>query len=201
MMIFLAKKRGLSLVEAAIVLAVAGVIVGGVFVLADRARDNANVFRMEQLVMETVENIRQGMMAQSNFGTPSFTDLVRRGMIPDEMIVDPACKPAGAGNCTSAHYWWTGSGNGVEIQALDVPASCRTSTQGAARGVQLRLRNMPAKICRQLPTRFAAAADDIKYFCARVGGTDWLPSQDMRDLHEACGNNPIDVSLVFGLRP
>ncbi|NBX73743.1 MAG: hypothetical protein EBQ89_05525, partial [Alphaproteobacteria bacterium] len=75
------------------------------------------------------------------------------------------------------------------------------TTQGQTRGVMIKYKTLPAQVCRQFPTRFAAAADDIKFFCARVGTADWLPSEELTELNQACGDDPQDVGLVFGFRP
>ncbi len=144
MMIFQRKpreKRGFTLVEASIVLAIASLVLGGIWVAASSVSSNQKVNKAYTQIVQIVQNIRDLYAAQPSLdATLNFADqitqLIERGAIPKDMV-------SGASDADSP---W---GKNVRVLA---------TTDGNAFTVFYR--GVPQDACINLVTRIAAPGHD-----------------------------------------
>ena len=97
-------QRGFNLIEIAIVLAVIGVIVGGIYVAASSVYETNKKQKVMTQLLTSVQNIRSAFTGQAAF-TAAFSeaDAIRGNMLPVDMVNGTAAfSPYGAVTITGA---------------------------------------------------------------------------------------------------
>lgn len=114
-------ERGFSLIEAAIVLAVMGLVIGGIWVAAAAVQSNWREQTAQSQLLTLVSNVRNLYQGQRTFGTPSMTALITAGVIPAEAISsnDAAVNPWGGALTVIA----ASSAQQFTVQSAGIPDS------------------------------------------------------------------------------
>ena len=79
-------KRGFNLIEAAIVLGVIGLIIGGIWVAAAAVQNNLRISNSSRNLIQIVQNIRNLYYGQSPATATITTTLISAGSIPADMV-------------------------------------------------------------------------------------------------------------------
>lgn len=80
-------RKGFSLIEAAIVLGIVGLVIGGIWVAASAVQTNLRESTASQGVLQIVNNVRNLYYGQSLTATATITsDLVSAGAIPGDLL-------------------------------------------------------------------------------------------------------------------
>lgn len=87
------KRRGFTLMELAIVLLVASLILGAIWAAAQSAWEGYRVYRTTQQIARVVQNIRETYMAAANL-TASMAVMDQSNIFPFEMRRNPNAVPA-----------------------------------------------------------------------------------------------------------
>lgn len=97
------EQDGFSLLELAIVLAVAGLIVTAIWIYAGRAYESAKAYNAARQIMELAQNIREHYQSRVTFTDTALDPLqqavARADLVPTDMKATPNTPPA---NCTAA---------------------------------------------------------------------------------------------------
>jgi prepilin-type N-terminal cleavage/methylation domain-containing protein len=80
------RTRGFNLIEIAIVLAVVGIIVGGIYVAASSVYENNRKQEVQKQLLTIVQNMRAVYAGQVAIGTFTTADAVAARIIPQDMI-------------------------------------------------------------------------------------------------------------------
>ncbi len=137
----IARKAGFNLIEAAIVLGIVGLIVGGIWAAAGSAYENMRQQNAAKQLLALVQGIR-GFYAQnpSDTITEDVSELYNLGVLPADMVVD-------TGSAKILRHQW---GGGVDVNDT-------TSTYGIA-SFRVTFNSMKADACRNFLTRSANVA-------------------------------------------
>lgn len=149
--------RGVSLVETAIVLGVMGIILAAIWVTVSAVKENIRQDEAARQVTTLVNNVRTFYM-----GLPSISgdysgltdDLIKRGVIPADMVRRPAVAPYKAD-----HPWhFRPSGGGVGV-CDDQSGHCSGSETGNGQSFRLRLLSLNPGSCIAMATKFSPRSD------------------------------------------
>ena len=84
------RKKGFSLIEAAIVLGIVGLVIGGIWVAASAVQTNLRESTASQGILQVVQNVRNLYYGQTvsatTTGTGLQTTLVSAGVFPGDML-------------------------------------------------------------------------------------------------------------------
>lgn len=112
-----AKRRGFNLVEAAIVLGVVGLVIGGIWVAAAQLTARRNISNTMEAVLQTVQNVRKLYNGLPIANANITLSMIRAGAIPTNFV----------NTSTTTKNPWNGglyvglstSGNGIISITLD----------------------------------------------------------------------------------
>jgi prepilin-type N-terminal cleavage/methylation domain-containing protein len=189
-------RRGFTLIEAAIVLAVIGTILGGVWIYAQRANEAA---RLEQAVGQlaiVLKNIRSYYLSYANIANSDVTStLADADVFPAEMI------RAGSSPTLVDHPWGPTRPNGTALAAGGVGISGSNSYFFI-----LTYRGLSTADCIKFATRATAGGTATGLTAISVNGTasTALPAT-VGYATPLCSTNGTttgtDVALTYRLRP
>ena len=179
------RRAGFNLIEAAIVLGIVGLIVGGIWAAAGAAYENMRQQNASKQLLALVQGIR-GFYAQSPTDVVE-TDLGKLndlGVLPADMVVD-------SGGTKSMRHQWGGS---VTIEDT-------TATYNIA-SFQVSFHDMKKDACRNFLTRSANVARGSGLLVVNSGGAEVLNfianSSDV-NTNVTC-NDGATPAFVFSLR-
>ncbi|MGE0109896.1 MAG: type 4 pilus major pilin [Bdellovibrionales bacterium] len=177
-----AHRRGFTLTEAAIVLGIVGLILGGIWVAAGAVYNNQRVSTTTTQIMQIVNGIRS-LYATSTTFTGDETDLANAGVIPRDMLVLDASNAV-----TDVVNVW----NGQVTIAAAAPATSFTIT----------IEDVPRAACSSLLVKFTGPGRDSGLEEAgttplTVGGAGLTVPQATAECSDATDN---DMVFQFALR-
>lgn len=144
------KKRGFSLIEAAIVLAIVGVVVGGIWAAASSVNEKRRLNAMSTGLMEMVEKLRKLYHGQS-FNLPLWGD-----EDIGEMVFTAGIPPPGWGEQS-----WYGAYN----QTLPYPGvsvGVRLMNEDIGETFSLRIGGMSESVCNRFLPYFVAQVEPAR---------------------------------------
>ena len=184
------KQAGFNLIEAAIVLGIVGLIVGGIWAAAASAYENMRQQAASKNLLSLAQNIR-GFYAQNPADSidTDTENLFKLGLLPADMVV------GATGSHTLRHQW----GGAVSLEDA--------SGSGLA-SFRIKFEKMNSEACRNFIMRNAnAARGSGLLIVATDSGTvmdlaaDSSSSTDIGVVNQKCGStSQKDVVFTFGLR-
>lgn len=184
-------QAGFNLIEAAIVLGIVGLIVGGIWAAAASAYENMRQQAASKNLLSLAQNIR-GFYAQNPSDTidTDLENLFSLGLLPADMVVGTT------GSHTLRHQW------GGDVTLTDA-----TTSSGLA-SFQITFNKMNSEACRNFIMRNSNAARGSGLL---VVGTDSgvvmdlannsSATTDISNVNSKCGNTTQkNVYFTFGLR-
>ncbi|NDE89690.1 MAG: hypothetical protein EB059_00905 [Alphaproteobacteria bacterium] len=190
----ISKEAGFNLIEAAIVLGIVGLIIGGIWAAASSAYENMRQQATSKNLLSLASNIR-------NFYAQSATDpvladfgseqLYQQGLVPSDML-------AGNDGAHILRHQWGG--------VVDLAPS---NLGGNVSGFTITLNNVSGASCRNLIMRNANAAKGSGLLGVGVGEeanilnmtTNGDDTVTQADLTTNCPNaGQVDVIFTFGIR-
>jgi len=141
-------RRGLNLIELAIVMAVVGLIVGGIYIAASSVYRNVRESSTQDDMLQIVQNMRStyGVQGLVPSGALANTNLINAGIIPADMIQGTALTNAFGG--TSSLTGITGPPAAFTITISNIPGSVcsdlaiKTTSSGQAGATNIGLINI-----------------------------------------------------------
>ena len=185
------KQAGFNLIEAAIVLGIVGLIVGGIWAAAASAYENMRQQSASKNLLSLAQNVR-GFYAQNQATSidGNTENLFSLGLIPADMVV------GGAGTHTIRHQW------GGTVDVIDASASTSLAS------FEVRFNSMNSEACRNFIMRNGNAARgsgllQIKTDSGMVMdiGSDSTATTDIANVNTKCGTGAgqKNVSFVFSV--
>ena len=155
----LIRKRGFNLIEIAIVLAVIGLVIGGIYIAAGAVTDSNHRQELNKQLLQIVQNVRRVYRTQASFAVPSHADIAGLGLLPADMRDDGT----NFYNSFSGGAW---IGAGYTFQQFTV---------GFA--------GLPASACTDLATSNFGSAQIVNQMglVDEANGTGWLGATAMAD--------------------
>lgn len=165
--------RGVTLIEMAIALGVAGVLLGGVWVAASAAREAYRMSETMDQVRHIVEGVRDRYLTTQQIPRQDYDiftqSLAAADIFPAAMRINHAVDPAAcsaASPCYFDHAWGgdpAGSACGGGTVCATSAAAQVTLVMGAATvsGFVLVLRRLPQAACIGIASRFIGVWNDI----------------------------------------
>lgn len=146
-------RRGFSLVEAAIVLGVVGVVIGGIWTAASTVNENLRVSRAVEEMVTIVPSARQlfaDMPDVQNDETEvdSAQTVLLAGVAPSDMV-GPGVSRTFAGFHTT-DYLISPWGEPVSFYQLGLPANYSGGSNPAMNAYTYSLWNLPTSVCHKL---------------------------------------------------
>lgn len=165
-------QRGVSLLELAIVLGVAGLLIGGIWAAASSANEAHRVNQTIEQIRQIVENIRTRYATAAQIPQQDFTTMTQTvataDVFPAETRLNPGGDPAAcavATPCYFVHPWDSdGAGstcNGGTYCVGSIGNLLVTMQGNTNSGFVLLLRNLPQAGCIKIASRFIDIRDDI----------------------------------------
>lgn len=170
------QNRGFNLIEIAIVLAVVGIIVGGIYVAASSVYENNRKQEVQKQLLTIVQNMRAVYAGQVSIGTFATADAVAARIIPQDMINGSAAVNAYGGATTVANSGSTG----FTVTMEDV-------SRGACTEMLMKTVST-AQIADALGVTGATAGSAVA-----IGAT-------IATITARCDNTDNDVAITFSLR-
>ena len=173
------RRKGFNLVEAAIVLGVIGLVIGGIWVAAAAVQSNLRKSDASKGLIQIVQNVRNLYYGQSPSATADITtQLINANAIPGNFI-----------SGTSALNPWNG----------DITVSIATGAS-TADSIDVAFEGMPRDACIELTSRNTNISTGVGLSRLSIGSTNvtafpYLPTQAASDC--AATNT---VTWRFGLR-
>jgi hypothetical protein len=181
---------GFNLIEAAIVLGIVGLIVGGIWAAAGSAYENMRLQNASKSLLSLVQGVRSAF-ANSPGGTVdvNVTTLANMGVIPSDML------SVSNGTPTIIHQW---SG----LVTTDAPDP---STTGGVPAFSLTYTAVKTDSCNNLATRVANTARGSGLLLVEIDGTPYLNLINNSGAEPAaggpqCDSPSDDVTFVFNIR-
>ena len=188
-------RRGFSLIEAVIVLALVGLVLGGIWAAAasvNKTRMVSDVYRATlQIVQLTQKTFRQSV--------PDSLFIMRIFENDAEWPSD-VFKPR-TNNIQYSDAPWAGTSNPrLQINGMPANSTSGTYTAPAAGAYILVYTDIPASLCRQLTLRLGTVATSmrLKVF-AQLPGAEIDASDGVTDSEAAsvCGTPPIHLKMIY----
>jgi hypothetical protein len=183
-----ASRAGFNLIEAAIVLGIVGLIVGGIWAAAGSAYENMRLQNASKSLLSLVQGVR-GAFANNPTGTVDVdTDtLASMGVIPTDMLSQTG------GNVTIIHQW---SGNVTTADA--------TATAGVP-AFSLTYANVKTDSCNNMATRVANTARGSGLLLVTTGAGPYLNLIGNSGATPAtggpqCDSPTDDIVFIFSVR-
>jgi len=212
------RQRGFSLIELAIALGVAGLIVGGIWAAAGAAYETHRVNQTVDQVRQIVENVRGRYATASQLPNnfyDGFTQLVAAAdLFPAETRLDPTRNPA---TCTVGNpcYFanpWSSDGVGARCNGGTICISANQPFGGAnilpLYNFTLMLRNLPQQACIKVGSALMNLSTDIGLVAVGTDTADNTPPANSTNVATVAwfnancsGVNPNHLYLVFRLSP
>lgn len=175
-------KRGFNLIEIAIVLAVIGLVIGGIYVAASSVTDNQRKQRAQAQVLTIVQNMR------TTFATQTFTSAILTGDVLEQARIIPADMPRVGTSANFSGAYGDVSINFVDAQTFDVAMT------GVTRGG-----------CVDLLTKSFGTSTGISQIglvAAQAGSTtiNLAGGIDLAEATSACASDNINVTFDFRIR-
>jgi prepilin-type N-terminal cleavage/methylation domain-containing protein len=184
-------RKGFSLTELAIVLGIAGVLMGSIWVAASGIYSNRRQSRANVQLMTIVQNIRLSHVGRPTIAAAAAVDLtdlmIQSGMLPPDALESGATKGPWPGS--SIHIYsstTTQAGDAFEIQFRNIPSfACivmltANSGQGRDRGLRMASGRPTQNVyMNYAPTTFPVTQQDAS---------------------TACGNALSDAVFVFSMK-
>lgn len=185
-------EAGFNLVEAAIVLGIVGLIIGGIWAAAAAVYENWRAGKGNQQLLQIVQNVRSLYANQGTFGTPSVLQLNQAGVFPMEM------RRSGSSVVDSLldHPWSTGGAAGGCAGTVCVAAGASGQEFGVTFG------GLPREACINMITRSSQQTGQIGLL--QVGGIDLRNATTAVDVASAAAQCPNaaanNITWTFRLR-
>lgn len=207
------KRRGATLVEMAIVLALVFLGTVAVWATAQTVYEQIEIERASDQTQEIVQNMRNlynnpAFLLRGNDATFNC-DLVKARVYPEAMLPNPQDKTS----CQAIDHAWyavpvTGS---ITIAAYDLAAAADvpSSSVTGAKSFRIRYEDVPSKICVKFATRDFTADPQQRLQAIRIIGTTtatYLASARELPLNPAtiaplCGTNTVaDIDFIYAIR-
>ena len=165
------RQRGVTLIELALVLGVAGLIIGGIWAAASVAHEARKVNETVDQVRQIVENIRTRYLTANQIPPQDFTNFTQTvaaaNVFPAETWLTPG-DPAGCSGATPCYFYHpfesdgTGSTCNGGTYCVGSAAALLGNVQGNANsGFVLLLRSLPQAVCVKLASHFLDVWDGI----------------------------------------
>lgn len=143
------RRKGFSLVEASIVLAILGVILGTVFSVAHAAWVGTRIVRTKGQIFEVVQNIREHYMSMG--GMPGMCNTNDITAALDSLGIFPSEMRSGSGAINSALVSAAGpSGGSGAFRVKATAASCSGTVNPLGARFRIILTNLPREVCVQM---------------------------------------------------
>lgn len=165
------RQRGVTIIELALVLGVAGLIVGGIWAAASAASEARKVNETVDQMRQIVENTRTRYLTANQIPQQGFTDFTQTvaaaNAFPAETWLTPG-DPTGCAVATPCYFYHafesdgTGSTCGGGTYCLGSNGNLLITLQGNANsGFVLLLRALPQAACVKIATSFLGVWDGI----------------------------------------
>lgn len=183
------RARGFSLTELAIVLAVVGSVIGGIWALAANANQKAKERQIANQILTTVTNIRSYYQGQAGIAGDFATitnNLLRRGVIPAEMIRDRA-----AATLVADHTWGQQASNGAAMPSggFQVDDNSANAAGGfIGQSFRIRLNGLSRESCRKLAIQLSSGPTAEGLANIIINGTPLQPPVSVDDADPAVGS-------------
>lgn len=119
------KRRGFNLVEAAIVLGVVGLVIGGIWVAASAVNSNFALSGTQTDIVSIISNVQKTFTRQDIYAYPSLTDItatgINAGVFPSSWIKNGVATNAWGGGVTLRMGQSLISGGHFSLSLLYVP--------------------------------------------------------------------------------
>lgn len=165
---FKAKRRGFTLMELAIVLAIMGAVTGGIWVASAAAYQHYKVSRALEQLQQIVENVRTHYNAASRLPNQNYTvftqTMAQADVFPAEIKLSPNVAPTACATCYFVNPWSAGSGGAVcGGGAVCVATNDAAMFGGATVGYNFAvlMRDLPQDVCITFASKLTAIWDDI----------------------------------------
>ncbi|MEJ0061695.1 MAG: type II secretion system protein [Alphaproteobacteria bacterium] len=166
------RQRGFNLIELAIVLGVAGMLAGAIWLGARAVAHHHNINRAVDQLQQIVENVRDAYTNAAILPDEDyilFTQRVaRKDVFPAETKLTPDADPKTCGlgaPCYFAHPWSSdGAGSICGDGTICVSASPVANAFGNVNpryGITIMLRNLPQAACIDLGTKLLGVMDQV----------------------------------------
>ncbi len=176
-------QRGYTLIEAIIVLAIAGLLIAGVWLYSSSSINAAKKNKLAEQTIQIMTNVRNTLQNAPNANGLTLPSAIDAGIIPSDMVRGTA--PA----YTVAHAF-----NGVVTLNPNADDSL----------VDLFLAGVPGDSCIDLISgRLAATADAADQFGISrivINGqeiTDFAATNAASDIADRCGNGIVNITITF----
>lgn len=177
------RQRGFNLIEIAIVLAVIGLIIGGIYTAASAVTENNRRRNTQAQILTVVQNVRTAFATQATFVAPTNANINTMRLFPGDLVFD-----AGTGNFQNSY------GGTVTIAAV-----------AAGTQFSLAFTNVSQGGCIEILSKaFGSSVNTLQVgLVAANGGAAVAAVNDGITINEAtaaCNADPTTVTLTFALR-
>ncbi len=166
------RQSGITLIELALVLGVAGILIGGIWAAASGAYEVQRVNQTVDQIRQIAENIRGRYATASTIPQQDFTTFTQTvaaaDLFPAETKLNPGVDPATCSVGTPCYFVhpWDSSGGGSTCgggtYCVGSVANLLVAMQGNINSAfVILLRNLPQGTCIKLASRFIDIWDDI----------------------------------------
>jgi hypothetical protein len=184
------RQAGFNLIEAAIVLGIVGLIVGGIWAAAASAYENMRQQGASKNLLSLAQSIR-GFYAQNPATSidSNIENLFSLGLLPADMVI------GATGSHTMRHQW------GGTVEILDASATTGLSS------FEVKFNKINSEACRNFIMRNANSARGSGLLLVKTDagtvmdiGTDSSATADIAAVNARCGTTgPKNVSFVFSV--
>jgi prepilin-type N-terminal cleavage/methylation domain-containing protein len=194
-------ERGFNLLELALALAIAGLLIGGIWILAATVRENMSVYNAQKQILSIVNKIRDTYLSRAtivgDYANLTQT-LAQQDVFPAEMKRNPnilAANCAVATPCIFNNPWDSTSAAPVSAASFD-----GTTVGNAGRFFRLRYANLPVYACLQLATRFSQIVEDVKMTALLINGVSNTVPVSITTATTACNATSNTLDFQFNVR-
>lgn len=181
-----ARQRGFNLIEIAIVLAVIGLIIGGIYTAAAAVTENNRRRNTQAQILTIVQNIRTAYATQAAFAAPTNANINTMRLYPGDLVFDGT-------NFQNAY------GGTVTVAATALGAG-----GGAGSSFQLSFSNVSQGGCIEILSKaFGSQVNTAQVgLVAANGGAAANPAGGITiaEATTACSADPTTLALDFALR-
>lgn len=190
---------GFSLIEAAIILAIVGLVIGGIWVAARAVNENFQVNNTEQALIQLLDNGRKLFVIQSYSSGSGFLDAASLGILPQEFLVSSGALPAsatGMGPVAGRHAW------GGAVLVYYVTPDIATGFQ--ANGIfSFMFDSLPQSVCIKLVTRISST---MKNGIVAIGDQGYYSNTNLTTTFPILPDTPIcnntlnNITFIFSMK-